>query len=271
MFRNQINQRLLLSNNKFKFQKIISANDNIDILISDVLNAWNELCLKKYDISYFNSNAQQLLDDNYIPTKIIEWKETFEYYNNLDSSYYYMNHNKKQTHRLKNIYISIRNEKNIIANALLHMTHFKTMSDNDTETKRLIDCVAVPIKYLIDWNHLLLFDPNLNKTILNMDGSLYIKLFNNLIKSISDSYMNLTYSTTTTYNTVSNDTMLLSRFFNRLNWTKRRTQLIKSTFNSLNQLSTWCLPEAFNYVRTSSKLPTDIFNIIISYFEYNII
>ena len=71
MFRNQRNQRLLLSNNKFKFQKIISANDNIDILISDVLNAWNELCLKKYDISYFNSNAQQLLDDNYIPTKII--------------------------------------------------------------------------------------------------------------------------------------------------------------------------------------------------------
>ena len=273
VFANQRNQRLLLSNNKFKFQKIIGANDNIDILIGDVSDAWNELCIKKYDIEYFNFNlnARHLLNDNYIPTKITEWKETFDYYNNLTKTLCYVAHNKKQTYRLKNTYNSIRIEKKAIADTLSHMTYFKAMYDNDNETRYLIDCVAVPIKYLIDWNHLLLFDPNLNKTILNMDGSLYIKLFNNLIKSISDSYMNLTYSTTTTYNTVSNDTMLLSRFFNRLNWTKRRTQLIKSTFNSLNQLSTWCLPEAFNYVRTSSKLPTDIFNIIISYFEYNII
>ena len=269
MFRNQRNQRLLLSNNKFKFQKIISANDNIDILISDVLNAWNELCLTKYDISYFNSNAQQLLDDNYIPTKIIEWKETFEYYNNLDSSYYYMNHNKKQTHRLKNIYISIRNEKNIIANALLHMTHFKTMSDNDTETKRLIDCVAVPIKYLIDWNNLLLSDSKLYKPISLTSGSKYIKLYNHLQNLITDSYDSIIYSTTTTHNTTSTDYTLASRLSNRYNWTKRRIYEIKANFNSLKQLREWCLPESFNCVRMTSKLPNDIFNIVISYFEYN--
>ena len=99
VFANQRNQRLLVSNNKFKFQKIINANANPDILISDVSDAWNELCIKKYNIGYFNFNlnARHLLNDNYIPTKITEWKETFDYYNNLTKTLCYTAYNKKQT------------------------------------------------------------------------------------------------------------------------------------------------------------------------------
>ena len=271
VFANQRNQRLLLSNNKFKFQKIIGANDNIDILIGDVSDAWNELCIKKYDIEYFNFNlnARHLLNDNYIPTKIKEWKETFDYYNNLPKSICYIAHNKKQTYRLKNTYNSIRIEKKAIADTLSHMTYFKAMYDNDNETRYLIDCVAVPIKYLIDWNNLLLSDSKLYKPISLTSGSKYIKLYNHLQNLITDSYDSIIYSTTTTHNTTSTDYTLASRLSNRYNWTKRRIYEIKANFNSLKQLREWCLPESFNCVRMTSKLPNDIFNIVISYFEYN--
>ena len=268
--KSQQTYRYSKSDKLFKLQRIINNNIDSDILIAEVKSKYDEMKLNNYDARFITSISYYLSSDiAFIPIKISECQKTFEYFKTLPKSHLYIFNNKSYIQDLNNAYSSIYEIKRSITDVLNWIEYHKTVDIISQDNIKALNLISIPVKYLIEWNHML----NNNKKYweyISYDAyEIYILLYNNLKHNIVNLYEINNNWTNIVRDTYKQNWKSSISFMRHKSWLIRVCNEMKDTFKKLKLSPTWILSESLkNIGNLQTIFPKDIYNIVISYLDY---